>query len=210
MAANVPAAHQVRADERAFGPKMRQLAPRHRLFVLEYAKCRNATEAARRAGYTAGPASGQAKAKGRGSGLRVTASRLLDRDDISQAIVEETLRRLKADLPVNLELVQQIATGKAGNEDRPVSHAIRLKALELIVNRAAPETLKVEHGGQVEVTVRDRWERVCRMAALRGEDPETLLRNLPPADQEAIRQALARQEAAASAIETTYEEIGEP
>lgn len=179
--------------EKAFGPKMRGLKPSYRTFVSEFAKCRNATEAARRAGFQA-----------KGSGLRSVASRLLDRDDIAQAVVEETLRRLKADLPVNLGLVQSIATGEAGTENRPVSHQVRLKALEMMVERAAPATLRVEQDIRVEVTVRDRWEKLCRMAVARGEDPEVMIRNLPEADRIAVLAAL---QTPASVTDAQTEEV---
>jgi len=188
----VPSAPAKLDLEKAHGPKMRALSAKYRTFVSVYAKCRNATEAARQAGFQA-----------KGAGLRSVASRLLDRDDVAQAIVEETLRRLKADLPVNLGLVQAIASGEAGTEERPVSHAIRLKALEMMVGRAAPETLRVEQDVKVEVTVRDRWERLCRMAVARGEDPEVMIRNLPEADRVAIMGAL---QAPARVSDADYEE----
>lgn len=184
---------------------MRALHPRHRLFVAEYVHLRNATEAARVAGYTSGPATKSANGRGRGSNLRKYASELLARDDVAQAVVEETLRRLKADLPVHLDLVHRIADGRAGTDERPVSHAVQLKALEMIVSRAAPETLRVEGEVRVEVTVRDRWERLCRMAVARGDDPETLIRNLPETDQSAIRAALQ----APTTVDATYEEVTE-
>jgi hypothetical protein len=120
-------------------------------------------------------------------------------------VVEETLRRLKADLPLNFGLVQAIAQGTAGTEERPVSHAIRLKALEMMVGRAAPETLRVEQEVRVEVTVRDRWEKLCRMAVARGEDPEVMIRNLPDTDRVAILAAL---KAPVGTTEAEYEEVG--
>jgi len=151
----------------------------------------NATAAARKAGYMDGPASTQPGGKGKGSGLRSHASRLLDRKDISDAIVEECTRRLSADLPVNLALVQSIATGTAGSEERPIGHAVRLKALEMMLNRGGlGESLNITQKVEVEVTVRDRWEKVARMVAARGESPTDLLRNLPGPEREAILRAI--------------------
>lgn len=209
MALPVPRAHPVVADAKAFGPKMRALAPRHRLFVTEYVRCRNATEAARVAGYRQGIASTQANGRGKGSNLRKTASELLARQDVSDAVVEETLRRLKADLPVHLDLVARLADGRAGTEERPVSHAVQLKALELVVNKAAPDTLKIEQDVKVEVTVNERWERLCRMAVARGEDPEAVLRNLPPEQQAVIRAALEHKAAVVGATPAEFEEVQE-
>lgn len=205
MAAKLPAKTEGVALERSYGPKMRKLIPRHRVFVVEYVRLKNATEAARRAGYTSTDASSSSTGRGKGAGLRVTASRLLDRDDIADAIVEETLRRLKADMHVNMGLVQEIATGACGNENHPLSHATRLKALEIMLDRAAPPTMKIEQDVKVEITVRDRWEKLCRMAVARGDDPESILRNLPETDRIAIRTALEHKEAAT--IDTEFEEV---
>jgi terminase small subunit-like protein len=179
------------------GPRMRDLRPRHRTFVQWYCRLRNATAAARKAGY---------RDAGTNS-IRVMASRLLDRDDVSKAIVEESLRRLRANLPVNLELVQSIAEGTAAKgDDQPVSYAVRLKALELLVDRGgAGPKLEVEHTGNVEVTVRERWELIARQAAARGEDPKALLNNLAPAERDIILAALEHK----PVIEAEYEELEE-
>lgn len=188
------------AHPRTIGPRMRDLRPRHREFVKWFCQLRNASQAARKAGF---------KDAGTNS-IRVTASRLLDRKDVADAVVEETLRRLRCDLPVNLELVKQIATGEAAKgDDMPVSYAVRLKALELMVGAGgAGPKLQVEHTGEVEVTVRARWEKLARMAAARGEDPHTLLANLPEADRLAIMQAIAHEETP-GALDAEFEEAEE-
>lgn len=178
---------------------MRDLKPQHRKFVQEFCKLKNATAAARKAGY---------KDNGTNS-IRVMASQLMDRDDVSKAIVEETLRRLRASLPVHLGLVQEIAEGRTKHpDDQPISPAVRLKALELMTGAAGVgPTTRVEQEVRVEVTVRDRWERLARMAAARGEDPQTVLANLPEPERLAVMRAIEGPQA--EAVDAEYEEVEE-
>jgi hypothetical protein len=210
MTPNVPKA--VRPGKREmdqFGPKMRALIPRHRAFVSEYVRLGQAAPAARAAGYQAGPQSFARNGKGKGSGLRSQASRLLDRKDVADAIVEEATRRLATQLPLNLALVQRLADGSAGNDDHPVRHNIRLKALELMIDRGGlGPKLQVEHTGEVVVTVRERWERIARMAAARGEDPQALLANLPEPERLSIMGAI-QTEMAGPVVEAEFEEVTE-
>lgn len=191
---------------KAWGAKMRALSPKHRIFVAEYVRLGVATEAARRAGYAHGPASNLADGRGKGAGIRVTASRLLDRQDIAEAIIEETSRRLATNLPVNLALVGRLADGSAGTELHPVRYNIQLKALELMIDRGGlGPKLQVEHSGAVGITVRDRWERIARMAAARGEDPTHLLANLPEPERLAIMGAIEGE-----VTDAEYEEVETP
>lgn len=181
------------ANNRAIGPRMRDLRPQHREFVKWYCQLRNATRAARKAGY---------KDNGTNS-IRVMASRLMDRDDIARAITEEALRRMRCDMPVHLELVRAIADGSAAQgDDRPVAHSTRLKALDLLVAAGGGgPRVQVEHTGEIVVTVRERWEKIARMAAARGESPEALLANLPEQDRRAILVALERP------VDAEFEEV---
>lgn len=185
------------AHPHAIGPRMRDLSPRHRTFVQEYCRTRNATQAARAAGY---------KDNGKGN-IRGMAYEVLHREDVSKAVHEECLRRLRVHLPVNLELVQQIADGTAaGPDDRPIAPSVRLKALEMLVGAGgAGPRVQVEHTGEVQVTVRDRWEKIARMAAARGEDPTLLLANLPEPERVAIMAAIERAEN--GAIDAEFEEV---
>lgn len=194
-------------DMEEFGPKMRLLSVRHRAFVTSYVKHGVASQAAREAGYQSGPASFVPNGRGKGAGLRNQASKLLDRKDVSDAIVEESTRRLASQLPVNLALVQKIADGSAGNADHPIRHNVRMKALELMIDRGGlGPKLQVEHTGEIVVSVRERWERIARMAAARGEDPQALLANLPEAERVAITSAI-QLEIAGPVVEAEFQEV---
>lgn len=152
-----------------------------RRFVLELTQPTrdgetNYTEAARRAGYTDGPA------------LKVTAHRMAHDERIQAAILEETHRRLGAALPMaTAAVVKVLATGKANEQ---------LKAAEMIYNRAGV-IVKTEHTVKVEKVMsnEEKVSHAIDLATKLGLDPKALLGKagiqieatpLPPVDPELL------------------------
>ncbi|MGH3511444.1 MAG: hypothetical protein ACRDRB_04120 [Pseudonocardiaceae bacterium] len=132
-----------------FGPFMRALAPRHRVFVVSYCSngC-NGADAAREAGFLD---------TGTGA-IRVRSHRLLHRPDVRAAIREWTLAMIEAKLPVYRELMDEIA-------ENP-SHKDQFKALvhvQAISGMAAIH--KHEHEHTVIVTDAEKIEKIKQLAA---------------------------------------------
>ncbi len=117
------------------GPRMRALSPRDRLFVTLLLETRSATKAARLMGYADGPGSSQANGRGRGAGLRVTASRLTRRPDIAAAIKEEARSRLAIELPRLLPTLEEIVENST-IDGKPVKTELRLHACLLVLTLA--------------------------------------------------------------------------
>ncbi len=104
------------------GPKMNALVPRRRAFVsaLMNQGTRNATEAAKTAGYK----------QDNYQALKVTASELMHDDAVQEAIQEEAKRRITAMLPLAIETVASLM------ENPQESGAVRLKAGLSVMDRS--------------------------------------------------------------------------
>ena len=139
-----------------FGPAMSALTERRRSFVvaLNNAGGKNATEAARAAGYLD---------SGSGS-IRVTANHLLHDPNVQAAIIEDAKARLVGDIHATLLGIDEIAGDP--------SHKDRLKAL----------TTKLHHAGMIEktiqqmevsvnVTYEQKVDELKRLAIATGRDP---------------------------------------
>lgn len=119
---------------------------RQRMFVAEYAKDRNATQAAIRAGYSARSA-------------RVTSTRLLANAAI-RAAVDEKLAEAASAAGMSAAEVLRTVAGIARNGDS--KDADRLKALELIGKHHKLWTERMQLGGDeesgpVRVTVQEQF-----------------------------------------------------
>jgi hypothetical protein len=140
---------------------MKALIPRHRAFVLAYFDTDppSATEAARLAGYQDHPLSKDPHAN-KGA-IRVTATRLMQREDIKAALVEEARRRLAWDLPVRIRTVAKIA-----NNDQ---HKDQLKANLALLNRGGlPDVREVAHTHTVTLTDAEKWAKIREICEKHG------------------------------------------
>ena len=114
-----------------------QLTPKQQAFVKAHVRlgCLNATQAAIAAGYSG---------KGNGAGAAVTASRLLDKPHILDAIRKETERGLRAGVAVGAAVLESLAkTAK--------SESVRLQAAQALLDRGGMQLASVsEHHLVVE------------------------------------------------------------
>ena len=139
-----------------FGPAMSALNERQRAFVfaLNNTGGRNASEAARAAGYT----------DTHNGAIQVTAHRLLHDPNVQAAIIEDAKARLAGDIHATLLGIDEIAMNPG--------HKDRLKAL----------TTKLHHAGMIEktiqqmevsvnVTYEQKVDELKRLAIATGRDP---------------------------------------
>lgn len=143
-------------DADTLGPAMRALNPRQRAFVIAYCEMDkpSATEAARVAGYADNPLSRDSDA-GKGA-IRVQAARLMQRQDVRAAMVEECRRRLAWDLPVHMAAVKSIALND--------QHRDQLKAALALMNRGGlPDVREVVHQHEITLTDQEKWQQIAEI-----------------------------------------------
>jgi phage terminase small subunit len=159
--------------------KRKPLSDRHAAFVRAYRETLNATESARRAGYTGTDAS-----------LRVTGSRLLAHANVAEALAkreeraeQHALLRREARLAwlaaVVAGEVPDIEVGKdlAGNvisaEPSPAKLKDRLAAMNLLGKSTGDHLQRIEAGGPggEPVAVAVKFTIEAAIAGARGEEP---------------------------------------
>lgn len=149
--------------EYKLGPAMKALNEKQRAFVVALIECggMNYTRAALAAGY----------GNGKSECAAVTANRLAHDDTILEAIHEEAHRRLRSGSIMSVQTLLDIANdATAENKDR-------LKAVEMILNRAGMPAMTEHH---VHVKHTDNTEvamiaRIKLLAEKQGLDPAKLL-----------------------------------
>ena len=143
-----------------FGPAMSALNDRQRAFVvaLNNAGGKNATEAARSAGY----------ADDGGASIRNHGNWLLHNPNIQAAIVEDARARIAGDLHATLDIIDDIANNP--------QHKDRLAAAKVKLHHAGMvEITKVQHEGTVTVTFDQKLERYKALLAQTGGEPDKAL-----------------------------------
>ena len=136
-----------------FGPAMSALNDRRRAFVVAFNNGggKNATEAARAAGY-ADTGSGR---------IRVQAHEMLHDPNVQAALVEDARARLAGDLHATLDIIDDIANNP--------QHKDRLAAAKMKLHHAGMvEVTKVQHEGTVNVTFDQKLERYKALLAQTG------------------------------------------
>lgn len=165
-------------ETKGLGRAMRKITPQQRAFVVAFVETggRNATAAARAAGYAPGNPEAQ----------RVTAYRLTHDEKVLDAIREQANKQIQSSILIGTQALVEIA--------QEVSHKDRLKAAVELVNRGGL-LLATQHN--VNVNVRDdrnAGEMVARIEAMAkslGLDAGALLgaavgRPRLPAPEEAL------------------------
>lgn len=142
-----------------FGPAMSKLNERQRAVVMWLCDggSNNFTKACREAGYT-----------GTDDSLRVQASRMRNDPLISEAITEESKRRLAHSLPVAMGTIEAIAA------DRSHKDALKAATTLAAMNGVSPIALS-EHKEEKTVTV-NLMDDVRAAAAVLGIDPDAMMR----------------------------------
>jgi hypothetical protein len=133
------------------------LLPRHRAFVLAYLETDppNATEAARRAGYKDHPNS-RTWGSHHGGAIRVMACRLMQRDDVKAALIEECRRRLAWDLPIRIRTVAKIANDP--------QHRDSLRANLALMNRGGlPDIRETTVRHEMVMSEQEKWAKIIEI-----------------------------------------------
>ena len=136
-----------------FGPAMSALNDRQLAFIVAFnnAGGKNATEAARAAGYSDNNT-------GR---IRVQAYEMLHNPNVQAAMVEDARARLAGDLHATLDIIDDIANNP--------QHKDRLAAAKMKLHHAGMvEVTKVQHEGTVTVTFEQKLERYKALLAQTG------------------------------------------
>lgn len=145
------------------GPAMTVLNDRQRAFViaLNNAGGKNATEAARAAGYID---------SGSG-GIKVQAHHMLHDPRIQAAILEDARARFVGDLHETLDRIEGIA--------KNTQHPKQLDALKIKLHHAGMvEVKRTEIDVTGTVTFEQKIDRLTQLARATGKDPEEVLRRL--------------------------------
>lgn len=147
-------------DEGNYGPKMQELNPRQRAFVLAALTTGKYAPAlwAKMAGY-----------RGDDNVLAVTGHRLAHDKAVQEAMHEESVRRLASGKIYAVSVLLDLCT--TADKD-----SVRLKAAEAILNRSGLHE-RTEHKTTVEHTISDRAmiDRIKVLAGRLGLDPVKLL-----------------------------------
>ena len=160
------------ANPKGLGPRMLALHPRHRIVVSAYLDTGVKFHAGKNAGY-----------KGK------SVYQVLDREDVSLAIVEETRRRLMLDLPQHVQWIKDLASGEAGRDEQPVPMGVRLRAAEFLTSRGGLHEIQELHAVvDVNVTIIDKWKKLVALYKSQGKDTTLLLENLPENERLLITQ----------------------
>jgi hypothetical protein len=141
----------------SFGPAMTALSPLRRAFVIAWNNSgqRNASDAARAAGYKDGP------------GLSVTAHVVLHDPLVQKAIQEDMRTRLVAGLGTAWARIDDIASNP--------QHPKQFDALKAQINHGGMvEKTKVEHEHSIAPTLEEKLDRLIRLRGRENVDPELL------------------------------------
>jgi hypothetical protein len=171
------------------GPALRRLSFSHRAVVLDYvANGGNKTQALRAAGYTPSKY------------LPQEAYKLFKREDIREAVLEETIRRQTEQLPISVRVLEAIRDGhqilrdRNGKEtylDMPISVTEQRKAAEKLMGVGGVREI-IEHKATMDVTLTriEKWVKVVKLYAAQGGDPSVLLSNFVPEERRQIEAAI--------------------
>jgi len=150
----------VNPDTGDFGPFMKALLPRQRAFVdaMITGGDTNYTRAALTAGYSDSET----------SSIRVTAHRLAHDAKVLAAIHEESVRRVKANLPLAIRVIMEIA------EDPLAAGNVKLKAAEMLLNRGGMHVVTKIESTKTVVHQLSSDQRTRRIAELMAKAPKAL------------------------------------
>lgn len=144
----------------AFGPAMSALNAQRRAFVmaLNNAGGKNATEAARAAGYKDTQY------------LHTNAQHVLHDPTVQAAIVEDARARLAGDVTLGLNQLDEIAKTPGPSQ---------LAAVKMKLHHAGlVETVKVQHEHTHTLTLKDKVAEAMRLCKITGDDPATMLNGI--------------------------------
>lgn len=162
------------------GPAWLKLIPQHRMFVDAYVARRNAAQAYRDAGYTTDDLeSRKPDGKGPGAHVRQHAYKLLQRQDIKEAVVEEVKRQLGTDLPIVMAQIKTLAGGKPlveGKTAKPLA-ADSVKLLMFLAQQGGLHNIQ-EHKVEVEVKTDVEKLRELRRLAEQGVIPADMVKGI--------------------------------
>ena len=153
---------------------MLALSEPDRNWVRVYVDTGNATVAEKARGY---------KGARKGGGVRVSAHRRSQRPEIADAVVEESRRRLRFNLPQNVKVAEDLAYGKGDGDAGPVPYSVRAKMVsDLIALGGLVHKVEVEHKVEHVLTVSEQFAELIRL----GKRPEEVLMNLPPEEKKKV------------------------
>lgn len=170
MRTRLPATIEIPGPD-SLGPCMNALSDRERAFVIAlYAlACRDPVDAARAAGYT----------DNANGAIRVAAHRLMHRDTIQAAILEEGKRRMKGLMPVAMKHLGDII-------ENP-QHKQQVAAIFGVLNRGGlHEVSEAKHVHEIVMTRDQKIEEIKQFATQLGIDPRKLLGRVVDAEFEEI------------------------